>query len=106
MSDDDEKGRARVVAVTGLSRTLAILHSPEVRDFAEHYLKRERARQDEVIHNLKKTDEERRDALIRWLLLGDLLSAPKADMIGYHTTLGTKPENVLDLADGGTEARA
>lgn len=101
-SADEER---RVGAVTGLSRTYLILESETVRAYAARYLVARRTEEDAKVHDLKLSDAERRDALIRWTLLGELLSGPTKDMIMFHTVLGTQPEKMLDLNESGTDAR-
>jgi hypothetical protein len=53
--------------------------------------------EDKNVHDLALTDTERRDALIRWTCIRDLLAAPTWDMVSYHQALGTQPEKMLDL---------
>ena len=102
MTPQEEQDAARVKAINGLARTYAILESPEVRDFAA-ILKRRRDEEDKRVHDLELTDTERRDALIRWTLIRDLLAAPTWDMVSYHQALGTRPEKMLDLFGDGME---
>lgn len=98
--------QGRMMAVEGLAATYAILQSQTVRDYAARHLNHRRAQELEKACNLNLTDSERRDALIRWHLLNDLLAGPKKDLISYHQALGTRPEIMLDLDDSGTDSRA
>jgi len=93
-----------MAATDGLSKMYGILQSETVKHYAE-LLKKRRTREDASIHDIKKTDIERRDALIRWQLINELLAAPRLDLLSYHSTLGSQPDFVLDLDGNGTDSR-